>query len=105
MNPLTGLGHTGASKSVAVGEADKAAVGLDQEETSAETKVDNIDPAVHKKSSYLVLGQEDYKEHRAPVNLLTLSSVGGKVASCDSSGVIKVWWKLKLLAKKILGPI
>ena len=78
---------------------------MGEEETSADTKVDTIDPAAQKKSSYLVLGHEDYKEHRAPVNLLTLSSVGGKVASCDSSGVIKVWWKLKLLAKYILGPI
>ena len=92
MNPLTGLGHTGVPKSAALGEADKK-VGVCEEETSADSKVDNIDPAVHKKSSYLVLGQEDYKEHRAPVNLLALSSVGGKVASCDSSGVIKVWWK------------
>ena len=91
MNPLTGLSHTGASKS-AVGGAEKE-VGVGEEDTKTGTKVDNIDPAVHKKSSYLVLGQEDYKEHRAPVNLLTLSSVGGKVASCDSSGVIKVWWK------------
>ena len=92
VNPLTGLGHTGVPKSAALGEADKK-VGVCEEETSADSKVDNIDPAVHKKSSYLVLGHEDYKEHRAPVNLLTLSSVGGKVASCDSSGVIKVWWK------------
>ena len=90
MNPLTGLGHTGASKSAAVVGTDKE-VGVGEEKASADTKVDTIDPAVHKKSSYLVLGQEDYKEHRAPVNLLTLSSVGGKVASCDSSGVIKVW--------------
>ena len=104
MNPLTGLGHTGAPKSAIAGEAEKE-VGVGEEKASADTKVDNIDTVVHKKSSYLVLGQEDYKEHRAPVNLLTLSSVGGKVASCDSSGVIKVWWKSKLLAKKILDPI
>merc|ERR1719234_2800594 len=44
-----------------------------------------------KKSQYLVLGQEEYKEHRAPVTLISLSSVGGSIASCDSSGVIKVW--------------
>ena len=53
-------------------------------------KVEVTEPDEEKRPNYLVLGQEDYKEHRAPVTLISLSTVGGKIASCDSSGVIKV---------------
>ena len=42
-------------------------------------------------SKYLLLGQENYREHRATVCLLAMSSVGGRVVSVDTSGVIKVW--------------
>ena len=42
-------------------------------------------------SRYLLLGQENYREHRAAVSLLAMSSVGGRVVSVDTSGVIKVW--------------
>ena len=59
-------------------------------EQNDDIKVEVTDPEAEKGSNYLVLGQEDYKEHRAPVTLISLSSVGGKIASCDSSGVIKV---------------
>ena len=77
VNPLVGL------KLAAGGEAEK-------ELEANEEQNDDINPKPEKRSNYLVLGQEDYKEHRAPVTLLSLSSVGGKIASCDSSGVIKV---------------
>ena len=40
---------------------------------------------------YLMLGHETYREHRASVCLLGFSSVGGRVVSVDSTGVIKVW--------------
>ena len=42
-------------------------------------------------SSYMMLGQDSYREHRARVCLLEVSSVGGRVVSVDQSGVIKVW--------------
>ena len=76
VNPLVGM------KPSAGGEADK--------ELEANEEQNDINPEAEKRSNYLVLGQEDYKEHRAPVTLISLSSVGGKIASCDSSGVIKV---------------
>ena len=60
------------------------------EEQHDDIKVEVTEPDEEKRPNYLVLGQEDYKEHRAPVTLISLSTVGGKIASCDSSGVIKV---------------
>ena len=84
MNPLVGL------KSAAGGEAEKELEANEERNDDLSIKVEVSDPDTEKKSNYLVLGQEDYKEHRAPVTLISLSSVGGKIASCDSSGVIKV---------------
>ena len=82
VNPLVGM------KPSAGGEADQELE--TNEEWNDNIKVEVTDPEAEKGSTYLVLGQEDYKEHRAPVTLISLSSVGGKIASCDSSGVIKV---------------
>ena len=79
VNPLAGL------KSAAGGEgAEKELEPNDEQNNDPGTEV------AKKKSQYLVLGQDEYKEHRAPVTLISLSSVGGSIASCDSSGVIKV---------------
>jgi len=81
VNPLVGL------KSAAGGEAEKELEGNEEQNDDIKVKV----PEAEKSLKYLVLGEEDYKEHRAPVTLISLSSVGGNIASCDSSGVIKVW--------------
>jgi len=51
----------------------------------------NKHPTSPEISSYLMLGQDSYREHRASLSLLAVSSVGGRVVSVDSSGVIKVW--------------
>jgi len=49
-------------------------------------------PATPSSSSrYILLGQEEYSEHRSSVVLVCVSGVGGKVVSADQSGVIKVW--------------
>lgn len=42
-------------------------------------------------SRYILLGQEEYSEHRSSVVLVSVSSVGGRVVSADQSGVVKVW--------------
>jgi len=85
VNPLAGL------KSAAGGEVEKELEANEEQNDDTRIKVEVTDPEADKKSHYLVLGQEEYKEHRAPVSLISLSSVGGNIASCDSSGVIKVW--------------
>ena len=79
VNPLIGL------KSAAGEEAEKELEG-NEEQNDDKVKVTEAEKSL----KYLVLGEEDYKEHRAPVTLISLSSVGGNIASCDSSGVIKV---------------
>lgn len=48
-------------------------------------------PSTPSSSRYILLGQEEYSEHRSCVVLVSVSSVGGRVVSADQSGVVKVW--------------
>jgi len=40
---------------------------------------------------YILLGQEEYREHRSPVTGVTVSPCGRHVVTSDRSGVVKVW--------------
>jgi len=51
----------------------------------------SIPPTPSSSSRYILLGQEEYSEHRSSVVLVSVSSVGGRVVSADQSGVVKVW--------------
>jgi len=48
-------------------------------------------PQTPSNSRYILLGQEEYSEHRSSVVLVSVSGVGGRVVSADQSGVVKVW--------------
>jgi len=48
-------------------------------------------PPTPSSSRYILLGQEEYSEHRSSVVLVSVSSVGGRLVSADQSGVVKVW--------------
>ena len=89
VNPLAGL--TTGQRSTADSATEKEMDANEEQKDSPSLEVEVKDSDGQKDPNYLVLGQEDYMEHRAPVTLISLSSVGGKIASCDSSGVIKVW--------------
>jgi len=41
--------------------------------------------------TYLLLGQEEYSEHRGQIQQIEVSSAGSKVVSSDQAGVLKVW--------------
>jgi len=82
---------TTGQRSTAEGATEKEMEANEEKKDSPSLEVEVKDSDGQKDPNYLVLGQEDYMEHRAPVTLISLSSVGGKIASCDSSGVIKVW--------------
>jgi len=51
----------------------------------------SVPPTPSSSSRYILLGQEEYSEHRSSVVLVSVSSVGGRVVSADQSGVVKVW--------------
>ncbi|MPC13276.1 WD repeat-containing protein 91 [Portunus trituberculatus] len=58
-----------------------------QEETPVSSKLD----VTSDKSSFLLLGQEEYNEHRAVVTHAVFNPSGTLVASADIDGVVKLW--------------
>ncbi|KAK8404221.1 hypothetical protein O3P69_000349 [Scylla paramamosain] len=58
-----------------------------QEELSVSSKLD----VTSDKSSFLLLGQEEYNEHRAVVTHAVFNPSGTLVASADIDGVVKLW--------------
>ena len=96
MNPLTGVVAGGATSSLASIETLACASGETEASVEGEANVDDDTNTPGTKEAaepaqFLLLGQEEYLEHRAPLCLLALASVGGRLASCDTQGVIKVW--------------